>query len=224
MRPYWETRSAILEARSFKAVPEGYIFQPPPPTIFEHTDAYVVTEAQKAQILAITRSPPPWWRVARKTILALSAGIGVCLCVVAGAPVLAGSFLALEIWFLLFIVISVLSLKLELRKLQPLLAGLPPSGERLWRSKRSGMNSASGDRSLKGAAISEECAMSYRRTILVAICFGVISIASLGLAYDGSGGHAWLWLALAPLTAISSVYHFYAAHRQRHNNAGGTVE
>jgi hypothetical protein len=61
--------------------------------------------------------------------------------------------------------------------------------------------------------------MSYTRTILVAICSGVISIASLVLAYDSSGGQAWLWLALAPLTGISSVYHFYAAYRQRRDKA-----
>jgi hypothetical protein len=64
----------------------------------------------------------------------------------------------------------------ELRKLQPLLAGLPRSGERL-------SNTAP--------------ALGRAGTILVKICFGVIGVASLVLARDGSGGHASLWLALA---------------------------
>jgi hypothetical protein len=134
---------------SFKAVPEGYIFQPSPRTIFEQSDAYLVTEAQKAQILAITRSPPSWWRVARKAILALSAGTGVCLWAIGGAPAPVAGLVAAEIWFLLGIVTGILSRKSELRELQPLLAGLPRSAERVWGSKRSAMNSATVDRSLK---------------------------------------------------------------------------
>src|SRR5215469_10346170 len=45
----------ILEARMFKPVPDGYIFQPPP-TIFTRTNAYHVNEAQKAEILTIMRA------------------------------------------------------------------------------------------------------------------------------------------------------------------------
>ena len=134
MRSYWESRCAVLEALTFKAVPEGYIFQPAPSTIFQTTDAYVVTEAQRAQILAITRSPPPWWRVAMKAILTISAGIGICLCVI-GAPLWEGALAAAWAWFLLHMASAAAASRSELRKLQPLLAGLPRSEERLWLRK-----------------------------------------------------------------------------------------
>jgi hypothetical protein len=44
-----------LERQMFKAVPGGYIFQPPPPTRFHGTQAYVVNEAQKEEIEVISR-------------------------------------------------------------------------------------------------------------------------------------------------------------------------
>jgi len=47
--------TAFIEARMFKEIPGGYVFQLPPPTIFTPTEAVVVTSAQREEILAITR-------------------------------------------------------------------------------------------------------------------------------------------------------------------------
>ena len=44
--------SRFMEARMFKEVPNGFIFQLPPPTIFTPTEAVLVTASQRDEILA----------------------------------------------------------------------------------------------------------------------------------------------------------------------------
>jgi hypothetical protein len=53
------------EALMFKKVPDGYVFRAPNQWVFGRTRHYLVTEAQKAQLLAIvtTRSQAVFWGV-----------------------------------------------------------------------------------------------------------------------------------------------------------------
>ena len=65
--------STILERQMFKAVAGGYVFQPPPPTSFHNTSAYLVSESQKADITAIYRTDSAK-RVRLVTATAVGAG------------------------------------------------------------------------------------------------------------------------------------------------------
>jgi hypothetical protein len=51
-RSYAMLNSRFMEARMFKEVPNGFIFQLPPPTIFTPTEAVLVTASQRDEILA----------------------------------------------------------------------------------------------------------------------------------------------------------------------------
>ena len=123
----------LLESRMFKAVPGGYIFQPPPPTNFITTEAYLVDESKKAEILAITRAgDAAAGRAVTFGSLALAAAAGVAMRFVEIAPVAAVIIVA----FCLFLVAQILGtcfvLYWKLRRLEPVLAGLPRSDERLF--------------------------------------------------------------------------------------------
>jgi len=122
--------TTIIDSRMFKSVSGGYIFQVPPPTIFHSTAAYVVNEAQKAQILAIVGSrvwaiSATWAGIAA----ALLAGLAIArfgASGIASVVVGAGAFLVLHI------AVTCLGFQLKQRRLEPVLAGLPRSNERLF--------------------------------------------------------------------------------------------
>lgn len=124
------TLSADLERRMFKTVAGGYVFQLPPATFFRDTDAYLVNEFQKAEILAIYRAVSAKWRpvVVRAALV---------LAVVAGALLQNVEFehrilLAVSI----FIIAQIIGLNivscLRVRRLRPVLESLPRSDERLF--------------------------------------------------------------------------------------------
>jgi hypothetical protein len=122
----------LLEARMFKPAPDGYIFQAPPPTQFHRTQAYLVNESQKAEILAFFRARRTLWvRILIVAALALAVA-AVVLFDVGGGPLLLGIFLGFCVFPLAMIGGYVLLLHFEQRQLQPLLAGLPRSDERLF--------------------------------------------------------------------------------------------
>jgi len=124
--------STLLERRMFRAVPGGYVFQPPPPTAFHDTSAYLVNESQKADILAIySRGSATRGRIVMVTAVVLAVAVGWLL-YVGDAPDLLIAFAAVIVW----IIAQVLGLSfvwsLKLRELRPVLANLPHSDERLF--------------------------------------------------------------------------------------------
>jgi hypothetical protein len=124
----------VIESRMFKAVPNGYIFQPPPPTNFSATQAYLVNESQKAEILAVTRAGGAMWgRTVTLVALALAVASGVAMNVIGNAPLIPNIVIAICIWLTAQIVGTILALYLKLHQLKPVLAGLPRSDERLFR-------------------------------------------------------------------------------------------
>jgi len=117
----------------FKAVPGGYLFQPPPPTAF-HETAYLVNESQKADILAIYSTPR--WRCAGWFVMAtavpLAIATGLLLYRVGDAPGLVNALAAVVVWLMWQVLGFSLLWYLKLREVRPVLANLPQSDERLF--------------------------------------------------------------------------------------------
>lgn len=139
-----ERRRNAIEASHFKPAAAGFVFQAPKPWVFGDARHYLVSEAQKADILAIMASPsPPAWKRAAVIgamilgpvlwVLAVStlmwavtdhdeptAGDAVIMAVFGAGPVLLALFLAAA-W----------SAQAQLARLGPMLARLPPTDERI---------------------------------------------------------------------------------------------
>jgi hypothetical protein len=123
---------SYLEHRMFKAVPGGYIFQPPPPTSFTTTEAYLVDEAKKAEILTITRAGGVTaGRVVTFGSLAMAMAAGVAMSI-GDAPMAATIVIVFCIFLVAQIAGTCFVLYWKLRRLRPVLAGLPRSDERLF--------------------------------------------------------------------------------------------
>jgi len=121
-----------LERQMFKAIPGGYIFQPPPPTRFHRTQAYVVNEAQKEEIEVINRRGRIFWlRTVTLTAIALALATRV-LIDTHGRPLWLAAYIGACVWLIAQILGIVLVLDLKLRQLEPVLAGLPHSDEWLF--------------------------------------------------------------------------------------------
>jgi hypothetical protein len=122
----------LFERQMFKPTTGGYIFQPPPPTRFHHTQSYVVDEAQKEEIQAITRRGRTFWmRTVTLTAMALAVAAGV-LIDKRGGPFWLAIFVGVCFWLIAQVLGMALALHLKLRQLEPVLAGLPRSDERLF--------------------------------------------------------------------------------------------
>ena len=122
----------IFEARMFKPSPGGYIFQAQPPTQFHRTQAYLVNESRKAEILAILRAGR-WLGMRIVAVAALALAVAAGVLVDAGeGPLLVGIFLGVCVFLFAAIVGYMLVLHFQQRQLQPLLAGLQRSDERLF--------------------------------------------------------------------------------------------
>jgi hypothetical protein len=64
----------IVEATRFKAVPGGYVFRMPNPWLFGKPDHYLVSEAQKTELLAILTPRRPALRIFLAFVLVALAG------------------------------------------------------------------------------------------------------------------------------------------------------
>jgi hypothetical protein len=118
----------FLEKRMFKEVTGGYIFQPPPPSIFTPTDAVLVNETQRAEILAIMRKGSATWRrISARIALVTAIGTGVAVSRVDDIPMAVGIFLGMCVGFIVLIFATQFAMWRKLVALRPLLAGLPPS-------------------------------------------------------------------------------------------------
>jgi hypothetical protein len=119
------------EAIMFKKVPEGYVFRAPNPWVFGRARFYLVNDAQKAQLLAIitARSQAVFW-------IALVALIGASTAAIAYGSghddPTAGDVVImlalLPVWIYAAVLISIGPMA---RRLQPLLAGLTPTDQRI---------------------------------------------------------------------------------------------
>lgn len=125
--------SGVVESRMFKSVPGGYIFQLPH---VHQTQAYLVNESQKTKIAAIAGSELGTrslivFLVVLLAAMSLAFGAGA-LTVGGGNPVVASVLFSFSSWFIVQFGGIALVLRLKQRRLEPLLAGLPRSNERLF--------------------------------------------------------------------------------------------
>jgi hypothetical protein len=119
------------EAIMFKKVPDGYVFRGPNPWVFGRARFYLVNEVQKAQLLAIitARSQVVFW-------VALVVLIGASTAAIAygsghdnpTARDVVIMLALLPVWIYAALLVSIRPMA---RRLQPLLADLPPTDQRI---------------------------------------------------------------------------------------------
>ena len=129
-----------IEAVMFKPAGDRYVFQAPSRWVFGRTCRYLVTDAQKQDLLAIVAPPRPGLRVAMivAVILGWTIAVSSFMWMVSphdeptAADVLVMAVLILGPLFLAF----ALMLRQKLRRMQPILAGAPQTDERITPQER----------------------------------------------------------------------------------------
>lgn len=118
------------EAIMFKQVPDGYVFRAPNPLVFGRARFYLVSEAQKAELLAVitARRPAMYFWFAFLVLIAagtaaLAFGTGHDDPTVSDVLILLA---LIPFWLYAAVLVSQLP---TVRKLEPLLAGLQPTDQ-----------------------------------------------------------------------------------------------
>jgi hypothetical protein len=120
-----------LDAMLFRPAPGGFVYRAPNPWIFGRADHFLVSEAQKAELLAMMVAPRPALRLAIIFVglVLWGAGMGASLYALSGHPdptfgdvlIMVGATLAA-----LFLALH-LALRRKLRRIQPILAAATPT-------------------------------------------------------------------------------------------------
>jgi hypothetical protein len=125
--------TSFIEKRMFKEIAGGYIFQPPPPSIFTPTNAVLANEPQRAEILAIMRKGSATWRrVSTRFALGIAVATGIAVGHIDDMPMLASVFIGVCVGFITLVFATQLALWHKLVALRPLLARLPRSPDLLF--------------------------------------------------------------------------------------------
>jgi hypothetical protein len=126
-----------IKPAMFKQVPGGHVFRAPKPWLFGAAPHYLVSEAQKAELVEILT---PLWPYQRRAVLVIVPTLGLLLLVVAingamGPFFLAAPMLGVALWSVLIAATLALAQYIEnrpmQRRLQPVLAGLARTDERI---------------------------------------------------------------------------------------------
>jgi hypothetical protein len=152
------SNAAEIEAALFKPAVGGYIFQAPNPWVFGPASSYIVSATQKAELLGIIRPRRPVLYIAGITIgILLWAGlVATAMWAVSGhdQPT-AADFGIMSLLILVPIYLAwVMKLQRNLRRMQPIIAAAPRTGERI------------GQREMRQAMAN---AMSLKRTLLIGV-------------------------------------------------------
>jgi tetratricopeptide (TPR) repeat protein len=141
----------------FKQVAGGYVFRAPNPRVFGPTNHYLVNEQQRDEILAIMTP--------RRPVLLLALWIGGLFLVLGAAVVLMVTYVDDDypVTFLLVLTVAMLivaipalhlSAKRKLRRLQPILAGVAQTGQRITNAEiRQALNQRQSYQQLRRAAM-----------------------------------------------------------------------
>jgi tetratricopeptide (TPR) repeat protein len=145
----------------FKQVADGYVFRAPNPRVFGPSDHYLVNEPQRDEIVAIITPRRPLLLLAAWTggfFLALGAAVVSLLAFMPDYP--ATVFVVLTVAMLLAVIPALhLSASRKLRRLQPILAGVPQTDQRITIAEiRQALNQRLSYPQLRRAAISNAIA------------------------------------------------------------------
>jgi hypothetical protein len=196
------------EATMFRKVADGYLFRAPNPWVFGRARFYLVSEAQKAQLLAIVtaRSQAVFWVALVGLILATTAALayfpGHEDPTIWDIIVLAAS---VPVWLYAALLIAI---RPTARRLQPLLDRLPTT-----------------DRQISAAELRAAVrkALSPRQGLMIGLSHAVIAVAMIALAlvrlHDGPVslyGDAGVWIfSFAAAAFVASSVSFLVAARNR---------
>ncbi len=176
---------ATIEAVNFKNVPGGYVFRAPGPWLFGSARYYLVNEAQKAGIVSIMTPRRPVLRHVMAwvalVLMVVVGGMTIWVCTGHDNPTTADVF----VWIGLVIAqifTAVLILRWRLRRrLQPLVAGLPPSDDRItYLDMRQALTTAQAATSIKQLAFVGASSVFAFTTFLVCFVFDL----ALGLHFS----------------------------------------
>jgi hypothetical protein len=108
-----------FERQMLKSVEGGYIFQPPPPTRFRRTEAVIVNEAKKEEILRVIRRGQKFWLHLAALAAAALAVASVTFMELHGAPFPVAIVLGFSVWLIAQMVGMVLVLDLNCANSSP---------------------------------------------------------------------------------------------------------
>ena len=124
----------------FKRVEGGHVFQAPNPWIFGPGKRYLVNDAQKAELLAITTPRRPYLRAAVIVTAIILWAIAVSTLTWAFSghddPTARDAAITTTLILVPMFVALMMALRHNLRRMQPILAGAPRTEERISRSER----------------------------------------------------------------------------------------
>ena len=160
--------TAEIEAALFKKVGNGYVFQAPNPWVFGRSSRYLVTAAQKAELLAIVMPRRPILRVAVITtgILLWAAAASTIVWAVSGHddPTTSDAFAMLALILVPMFLALIAALRRNLRRMQHILAAAPRTEECITRGEqRQAMANA----------------MSFKRSLMICVLWTAASLLQL---------------------------------------------
>jgi len=167
-----------IESVLFKRVAGGNVFQAPNPWVFGRTSRHIVSDAQKAALLAIITPRRPVLRIALITavIVAWAGVAGVIVWALSShKDATAADVLAIVALVLVPIYLAwVVALQRNLRRMRPILADAPPTQERIT------------NRELRRAMID---AMSMKKALLLAACWTFTSFMQVVILVTRNAHH-----------------------------------
>jgi hypothetical protein len=120
-----------IDAMLFKPVPGGFLYRAPNPWIFGRADHYLVSEPQKAELLAMLVAPRPRLRLAVifAGLLLWGVGIGIVVCGISGHEDPTVGDVAIMIGATVAALFAALHLALrrKLHRMRPILAAATPT-------------------------------------------------------------------------------------------------
>jgi hypothetical protein len=179
------------EESAFKPVAGGYVAQLPSSGLIGRPRYYLVNDAQKAEIAAVLRRERRWMlgllAIFFLTLAAFGAGLAVGIAHGHGGRVLSGLSIGIGASLLVLVMIGTFAWLHAhvMRPLQPLLATLPPTDERIKFSEQI--------RALARAVSG--------KVLVVGIASGIVmiiasSLTVAGVVYEGRSGFTLVWASV----------------------------
>ena len=158
------SNTSEIEAVLFKRSGDRYVYQSPNPWVFGPSKRYLITEAQKAELIALIAAHRPKLRIALVTagILLWAAAAGLIAWAVSphDNPSALDAYAILALVVIPLYLAWVAALHRQLRRIHPVIAEAPPTQELIARSE---LHKAMTD------------AMSLRKSLLLALTWAFTS-------------------------------------------------